>query len=458
MPFHQLQIGTILSHRYHIDAVIGQGGMGAVYRATDQSLGISVALKQSLVPLHDPHAQQIMRREAQLLARLEHPNLPNVTNYFHDQYGQFLVMQYLAGPDLGAMLDQQVATYGKPFVWPQVQPWATDLLKVLDYLHSKGIIHRDIKPSNLKLASDGRVMLLDFGLAKGSDSTTMMHSYKGFTRHYASFEQQQGITTDARSDLYSLAATLYALLSAQLPSDALSRMRVKSKQALDPLPPLHRVSPEVPRAVSDVIMHALALEPDDRPQSAQAMLARLQQAAPAAAPQPAPPPSASQTLRSTPTRPAPAPPAPTQGFPFLPVILSGTGALVFLVMLALILSSAQRDASNADNSGGLQPQNSGGRGTEPPAATEQPTAEPTAEPPAPTEPPVPQPVSVPNVVGLLAGDAYSILASRGLQGAEFSQSVPGCAPFVVVSQDPAAGATSPTRQCRSVWRVPQGRL
>ncbi|NJL53836.1 protein kinase [bacterium] len=354
MTFHQLQPGTILNERYRIEEMIGHGGMGAVYRATALSIGSSVALKQSIVPFLDDATQAVMQRESRLLARLNHPNLPVVMEFFDTKdTGQFLVMQYVAGKDLSTLLDQQVDTYGRPFTWQQVQPWATDLLSVLDYLHGQGIIHRDIKPSNLKLARDGRVMLLDFGLAKGSDSTSIIHSYRGYTRHYAPIEQIQGQGTDARSDLYSFAATFYTLLSDTLPTDALSRVRGQSKQAPDPLPPLHTLNPDVPRAVSDVIMHALALEPEDRPQSAQAMLTQLQQATDSAS-QPTP------RRPAIPTLPAPAPPAPTQGFPFLPVILSGTGALVFLVMLAVLFVT--RDPSKPNNNEGLQSQNSGGSG------------------------------------------------------------------------------------------------
>jgi serine/threonine protein kinase len=138
--------------------------MGAIYEAIDQRLGNRVALKQTLVS--GTQLDKAFEREAKLLARLHHPVFPTVSDYFADGEGQFLVMQFIPGDDLATLLDRQ----GGPFPPDQVMHWSDQLLDALDYLHTQEppVIHRDIKPQNLKLTPRGRIILLDFGLAKGA--------------------------------------------------------------------------------------------------------------------------------------------------------------------------------------------------------------------------------------------------------------------------------------------------
>src|SRR5688572_27854029 len=164
--------------------------MGAVYLATDQRFGSSVALKETLVagePL-----RRAFEREARLLNTLQHAALPHVIDYFFEGEGQFLVMQFIPGEDLGHMLRRS----GGPFSIDDVLKWADQLLDLLDYLHTHepAIVHRDIKPENLKLTQRGNVILLDFGLAKGlaegaPGTTQATGSILGYTPHYASLEQ-----------------------------------------------------------------------------------------------------------------------------------------------------------------------------------------------------------------------------------------------------------------------------
>jgi serine/threonine protein kinase len=275
--------GVILQERYEVVRQLGKGGMGAVYEATDRRLHRTVALKETLVETDE--LRRAFAREARLLANLSHPALPKVIDHFGEDAGQYLVMEFVAGADLAQMLAER----GRPFLLERVLAWADELLDALEYLHGHEppIIHRDIKPANLKLTARERVALLDFGLAKGAagqmtQAQTGVSVY-GYTPNYAALEQIQGERTSPRSDLYSLAATLYHLLTNQAPLDALKRATELLHDENDPLRPPHEVNPEVPLAVSNVLMRALALRPTLRPATAAELRAALRQAASGAA-------------------------------------------------------------------------------------------------------------------------------------------------------------------------------
>src|ERR1044072_8473296 len=270
---------TILQDRYRIVRQLGQGGMGAVYEALDQRLDTVVALKETLFA--DERLRKQFEREARLLARLHHQALPRVSDHFNEGEGQFLVMQYIPGEDLAEMLGERKA----PFPQDEVLRWAGQLCDALDYLHTQEpqIIHRDIKPQNLKLTARGQVILLDFGLAKGSGGpmsvVTPSASIFGYTPNYAPLEQIQGLGTDPRSDIYSLAATLYHLLTNTKPPDALSRASAIVIGLPDPLALPHGVSPQVGRAVASVLDKAMSQKRDDRYASAEEMRQALKSAA-----------------------------------------------------------------------------------------------------------------------------------------------------------------------------------
>src|SRR5215208_1082698 len=227
---------TLLQGRYLIVEQIGRGGMGAVYKATDTRLRSTIALKETLVG--GEMLLKAFEREAQLLAGLRHPALPRVSDHFIDESGQFLVMEFIPGDDLATLLLKR----GSPFPFGDVLRWGDQLLDALDYLHSRQppVVHRDIKPQNLKLTPRGEIILLDFGLAKGSvgadqSITSATGSVMAYTAHYAPFEQIRGAGTDARSDLYSLGATLYTMLTGKIPADALTRAEAAMSRQDDPL-------------------------------------------------------------------------------------------------------------------------------------------------------------------------------------------------------------------------------
>ena len=266
-----LAADTVLQGRYRIVRQLGQGGMGAVYEAVDERLDTVVALKETLFT--DEKLRKQFEREARLLARMHHPALPRVSDHFNEADGQFLVMQYIAGEDLSAMLAQR----NGPFPQEEVLTWADQLCDALDYLHTQDpqIIHRDIKPQNLKLTARGQIVLLDFGLAKGSvgqmSVVTTSASIFGYTPNYAPLEQVQGLGTDPRSDIYALAATLFHLMTNVKPPDALSRASAIVNGLPDPLPLANHVTPQVSAAVAAVLSKGMSQKRDDRFASASAM-------------------------------------------------------------------------------------------------------------------------------------------------------------------------------------------
>jgi hypothetical protein len=255
---------TILQGRYRIVRQLGQGGMGAVYEAVDQRLDTTVALKETLFA--DERLRKQFEREARLLARLHHPALPRVSDHFSENDGQFLVMQFIPGDDLSEMMNRKRG----PFPSDQVLTWADQLLDALDYLHTQDpqIVHRDIKPQNLKLTSRGQIILLDFGLAKGQagdiSRITTAASIFGYTPNYAPLEQIQGLGTDSRSDLYSLAATLYHLMTGVKPPDALTRAAAVVNGQPDPLVPASTANTSVAPDVDAVLAKAMAQNREQR--------------------------------------------------------------------------------------------------------------------------------------------------------------------------------------------------
>lgn len=351
IPFQPLTPEMLIHERYKIDSLLGQGGMSRVYLANDERLSVKVAVKENLQT--DPQARAQFHHEAEFLARLAHPNLPRVTDYFDDPATgrQYLVMDYVEGQDLGAIIAQQGALPEK-----QAVTFIVQILDALDYLHSQQvpIIHRDIKPSNIKITPQGKAVLVDFGIAKAYEATALtMTGARSVTPGFAPPEQY-GMRTDARSDIYAVGATLYTLLTGQIPPE--STLRVAN---LVTLPPLHTLAPGVSPQVDNAIQ--LAMEPDTTRRWASAKAFRD-----ALVPPPQPPPGLAPTImvsaanqppvvalpktsgESVPaTVRASAPPQPQQASR-LPLILGG---LVVLLLVGggvfLLTQNAGRAPANA---------------------------------------------------------------------------------------------------------------
>ncbi len=272
MPL-SLKKGEVLRSRYKIRERIGQGGMGSIYLADDLRLeGRLCALKEveydrALPQKVVEEGREQFLREATVLARLDHPNLPKVSDFFSLGPRDYLVMDYVPGKDLRElMLD---ARRSKTFLdEDQVLGWAKQLADALTYLHNQNppIIHRDIKPSNLKIMPNGLIKLVDFGLVKilAPDEVTITIIQGQGTALYTPLEQYGGDDshTDVRADIYSFGSTLYHVLTNEPPAEA-------RKRFLQPesLLPLRQVNPSLSPRTERAVLWAMALHPDERPRS-----------------------------------------------------------------------------------------------------------------------------------------------------------------------------------------------
>lgn len=275
-----LPSGAVLRDRYEILEMVGQGGMGAVYKAADRRLeGRVCAIKEILPALSVGASSESIeqlseqfRLEASVLARLDHPNLVKVSDYFSEGAREYLVMDYVAGLDLREILER-VRRESDLLPEDRVLIWADELLSALEYMHTQDppVLHRDIKPSNIKMTTQGRLKLVDFGLVKilvPDDTQTVTVVQGRGTVAYTPLEQYGGDNgiTDVRSDLYSFGATIYHLLTGEPPSDAKERFLHAGK-----LNSIRTANPGVSRRVEQAIMQALAMHPNERPGSAREM-------------------------------------------------------------------------------------------------------------------------------------------------------------------------------------------
>ena len=271
-----LKTGEVLRSRYKIRRIIGHGGMGSIYLADDLRLeGRQCALKE--VEHDRTLPQEIVRqardqflREATVLARLDHPNLPKVSDFFSVGVRDYLVMDFVPGKDLRTLM-MEARQKGVFLSETEVLSWASQLADALSYLHNQTppILHRDIKPGNLKLTPTDLLKLVDFGLVKllASDEMTITILQGRGTALYTPLEQYGGDTghTDTRSDIYAFGATLYHLLTNQPPIEARERFLHPENLTLP-----RQINPDISPLTEKAILWSMSLHPDERPQDVEA--------------------------------------------------------------------------------------------------------------------------------------------------------------------------------------------
>jgi serine/threonine protein kinase len=266
-----LKTGEVLRGRYRIRERIGQGGMGNIYLADDLRLeGRHCALKEVEHDRTVPskllkEARQQFLHEATVLARLDHPNLPKVSDFFSIGPRDYLVMDYIPGKDLRLrILDAKQRNSFQ--TEKDVLGWANQLVDALTYLHNQipPLVHRDVKPSNMKITPNGLLKLVDFGLVKAlvPDEMTITVIQGRGTALYTPLEQYggDGLHTDIRSDIYAFGCTLYHLLTNSPPTDARERFLHPSS-----LPPPRKLNPAISVRTERAILWAMELHPNDRP-------------------------------------------------------------------------------------------------------------------------------------------------------------------------------------------------
>jgi len=255
-----LKQGELLLNRYRIIEVMGHGGMGSIFRAVDENLGVEVAVKENLFTIED-YARQF-RKEATILANLRHSNMPRVSDHFSvDEQGQYLIMDYIEGEDLQERLERL-----GPFDEEEVVFIGASICDALSYMHSRDpmVLHRDIKPANVRITPSGEVYLVDFGLAKvvhGDQTTTT--GARAMTMGFSPPEQYGAARTDTRTDIYSLGATLYTALTGHTPEDSLAQTMDQEE-----LTPVRERNPRVSKRVAEAVEKALQVHPNNRFQMA----------------------------------------------------------------------------------------------------------------------------------------------------------------------------------------------
>jgi serine/threonine protein kinase len=265
----------LLKNRYRVLSVIGHGGMGAIYLADDERLsGRNCAIKEveqdpGLPEKLQQEAREQFYREASILARLDHPNLPKVSDFFSSGNRDYLVMDFIPGQDLRSMVED-AHQLGNFIPEQEILGWTAQLCDALEYLHNQNppILHRDIKPGNIRVTPNGLIKLVDFGLVKVMvpDEMTITVMQGRGTALYTPLEQYGGDTghTDIRSDIYAMGCTLYHLFTGQAPPEAKQRFLNP-----DSLIPLRHQNPRITPEIERTVLWAMALHPDDRPATIQ---------------------------------------------------------------------------------------------------------------------------------------------------------------------------------------------
>ncbi len=267
-------VGQVFDRRYKINKIIGIGGMAVVFEAHDMLMNRTVAVKMFKEEINND-AQSVKRfiNESRAVAMLGHPNIVNIYDVSVKDDIKYIVMEYIHGITLKNYMNRK-GVIG----WKEAMSYMEQILRALSHAHAKGIIHRDIKPQNIMLLKNGVIKVTDFGIAKLPNTETVTMTDKAIgTVYYISPEQASGKPIDPRSDLYSLGAMLYEMVTGQLPFYAESSVSVALMQVNDdPVPP-RELNPSLPKGLEQLILCAMEKDPEYRYQSAEEMLNCVQQ-------------------------------------------------------------------------------------------------------------------------------------------------------------------------------------
>ena len=268
-------IGTTLNGRFRLEEKIGSGGMSTVYRAFDEVLERSVAIKIMHREISDdPDQLERFRREARAVARLSDPHVVTVIDAGEDEGYPYIVFEYVAGKTL----KQHIKDVGKLPVGESIA-YAIEIGRALSAAHAVRLVHRDVKPQNVLLDPEGRAKVTDFGIARSleSDGLTATGRVLG-TTDYVAPEQAMGEVATERSDIYALGVCLYEMLAGEVPFKADTQVGVAMKHIRDPLPDIRAERPEISAAVAAIVEQATAKAPEDRYASMDEMLHELEHA------------------------------------------------------------------------------------------------------------------------------------------------------------------------------------
>ncbi len=268
-----LEPGRVLGNRYEILKVLGEGGMGAVYKVQDREVGGFAALKVIRPEMANrPEVLQRFKQELILARQVTHKNVIRIHDLGEADGVKFITMDFVEGQDLSSMIRER----GK-FEPEDAAGIIAQVCRALDAAHSEGVVHRDLKPQNIMLDTQGRVKVMDFGIARSTEATGGMTQTGALlgTPEYMSPEQAKGLHVDARSDIFSLGIIFYEMLTGKTPFHASTMMATIFRRTQEKARPPIELEPTIPQQINDVVVKCLATEPEDRFQSASEILAAL---------------------------------------------------------------------------------------------------------------------------------------------------------------------------------------
>jgi serine/threonine-protein kinase len=341
-------IGELLAGRYELQAVAGSGGMSSVYRARDNVLERTVAIKI----LHEHFSDDLayverFRREARALAQLNHPNIVTVIDRGEYEGRQFIVFEHVEGDNLKELIERE----GQVPV-DQALGLVHQVARGLAFAHEHGVVHRDVKPHNVLIDEDGVAKVTDFGIARSlepADGLTETGTLLG-TSEYIAPEQASGHRVDERSDQYSLAAVLYELLAGEPPYTGQNFMAVALKHIQDPVPSVRDVRPDVSPRLDAIVARALAKRPEDRFPSTDAFMAALEAARADTGSAPAPDVGLTESIPLSGSLPPPIERS-RRRIP-LPILLVLIAVGVAALVLALVIAGGGTESLTGNGRGG----------------------------------------------------------------------------------------------------------